>query len=429
MILVILSIFIFIIAASIGWKATKNTLSPIFISMGLFFLFYIGGIIYFINNHHYLTPLYISIGVLLYSLGTFTASGFAHFNPEVELKNFKQKPFFEIFPSKKIFFISLISVFIISVILIFLYYYYTGILLFKEQAERTILHGGNGIFFRGMTTFLPLILLMTYLFQKITKKFSIKLFWWIVMATSLVSIFLYGSRGLALRFLIPFLLLYSLIRTKYVKRKIVIILLIFILIAIGFQYLYPEYQNSSSTQAFTIFFNRLTVDQVKGIDYIIYKLVPDQGLFMGKRLIIDFRGILSTLRIVPREVTFEEWLFRKMDPRYIKEAMFTISTTTIGDLYVDFGIIGIIFGMYFYGLIAQSLYIKSIRGTKNIFLLVVYSYLQYILIAAHIGGGIFGTIANYGISLIAFIFIIISINFFLLLPVNKLMLKFPRNIY
>jgi len=416
--LVILSAIIFIPAVFLAWRATKNILSPVFISMGIFFFFYVGGLIYFVTDNHPLTPLYFSIGALFYGLGAFIIAGFFRFKPDTELKDFKQKPLLNIFPSKKIFFISLIVIFVFSIALTFYYFYYVGIPLFQSSKVTTIAHGGKGIFFRGFTTFLPLILLVTYLFRKTTKKLSVKFFWWTIIITSLASIILYGSRGIVLVFLMPFILLYSLFRVKRDLSKIGIVFLFFVLVAVSFQYSYPEYQKLSIKDSFVNVFNRMTVSQAMGMDYAIYNLVPDEDLYMGKKSMSDFKGFLSTLRIISQGELFSERLFEKINFNYEGEARLTISTTSIGDLYIDFSLIGIAFGMFFYGVIAQGLYVKVVRGVKDCFLLVVYSYLQYILIATHIGGAIFSALANMGISLIMFIIIIASINIFLLLPLS-----------
>lgn len=79
--------------------------------------------------------------------------------------------------------------------------------------------------------------------------------------------------------------------------------------------------------------------------------------------------MLATFRIILYEVApvFGEILFRMKAGKEVT-TRFTLVTTTIGDLYADFGPFGIFAGMFICGLITQYLYVCMIRGCKDYFL-------------------------------------------------------------
>jgi len=170
----------------------------------------------------------------------------------------------------------------------------------------------------------------------------------------------------------------------------------------------------------------MTISQAMGADYIIHELVPRTGFFMGEIAWNEFKTILGTLRILPEHPTpFWVTLFEIMhgvDPR----GAFAMATTPIGDLYVDFGVPGIILGMFFFGAIAQALYIKTLRFCKDYFILPMMAYLQYILVMTHNSGSFFATFNHYGISLIVIAVAILSLTLILSLPLGRIVVRLPK---
>jgi hypothetical protein len=170
----------------------------------------------------------------------------------------------------------------------------------------------------------------------------------------------------------------------------------------------------------------MTISQAMGADYIIHELVPRTGFFMGEIAWNEFKGILAALRILPEYPTsFWVTLFKIMygvNPR----AAFAMATTPIGDLYVDFGVPGIILGMFLFGAIAQLLYIKTLRYSKDYFILPVMVYLQYVLVVTHTNGSFFSIFSHYGISLIVIAVAILNLTLILSLPLGRIVVRLPK---
>ena len=396
--LVILSAVLLLLAIDLGWQATRHMLSPITLTIALFLLYYIGGLYYFFTEGHSLVVLYIAIGAFCYVVGAIVAASRLRFRPMKELQDFREAPFESLFPYKGAFFISLLLFGVLSIILVVYYFYDAGIPLFSEWSSkaRTLRVAGRGLYIRAGMTFLPLTLIMAYLYRKFAVNFSSKLFLLLLLAASIVYIILYGSRSIALAYLIPFVLVYGVVCKRKAFKKAYALCLIFLASALVIQYTYKSYRHLPVRDALSILFGRLTTQQVQGFDYIVYDM-PPQSLFRGQAHSMGIKGILSTLRIIPHGPPFGVILF------YMKTGNtnipFSMVPTTFGVLYVDFGLAGICAGMFLYGFIAEALYIKMLRYHKDFFLFPIISYCQYIIICAHIGGGFFAIIAHKGISM------------------------------
>jgi len=324
-----------------------------------------------------------------------------------------------LFPFKKAFFISLLLVGVLSIIFVAYYFYDAGIPLLSEWSSkaRTLHVAGRGLYIRAGMTFLPLTLIMAYLYRKFAVNFSSEVFLLLLLAASIVFVILYGSRSIALAYLIPFVLVYGVICNRKGFKKAYALCLIFLASALVIQYTYKSYRHLPVRDASSILFGRLTTQQVEGFDYIVYDMPPNTDFFRGQAHWMGIKGILSTLRIIPHGPPIGEVMF------YMKTGdtsiPFTLSTTTFGDLFLDFGLVGICVGMFFYGFMTESIYIKMLRYHKDFFLFPIISYCQYIIIGANIGGGFFGVIAHKGISLVLITLTIIILYIVLALPKGR----------
>lgn len=421
--LVIISAVLLLLAVAFAWQATRYILSPITFTVGLFLLFYTGGLYYFFTEGHSLIPLYIAIGAFCYAAGAIVAASRVHFRPRKELQDFREAPFESLFPFKKAFFISLSLAGIASILLVVYYFYDTGIPLLSEwpSKARTLGARGRGIFIRSGITYLPLLLTIAYLYHKFAKRLSSRLLALLLLAGSLSFIILLGGRGTFSFYLIPFMLVYGVVCREKDLKKVYVLCLIFLISALVIQYTLPSYQDIPLRDAVGILLGRLTMQQAEAFDYIVYDLAEQKDFFMGQAHWTGIKGILSTLRIIPHGSSFGEIMFYKKTGN--TSIPFTLSTTTFGDLYLDFGLAGVCIGMFLYGFIAESLYIRMLRGRKDFFLFPIISYCQYIIISAHWGGGFFGVIANNGLSTIVIALLIVLLYILVVLPTERIPLR------
>jgi len=428
MLLVLTSGILIFSGTFIAWWSNRNLLSPIVITMGVFFLFYIGGLFFWITQGHALTPYYVALGTFSYGLGAFLLVAIKRVRPSSERQIFSELPFCSIFPLGKNYFISLIIVSLFSVLLGAMYFYEVGIPLFTEWSSfrRTEAIAGRGLYIRSLFSFLPVAALSAFFYQKYRGTLASKALMWLLLFISCLYIILYGSRGGAIAYIMPFVFGQGVISTNKATYKAMILIIVLLLAGLFLQYSYYGYSNLPLSKGILVFIGRLTAQQVEGLDYLVYNVVPQRGLYLGRIHIMGFKGMLATFRIIPYEVApvFGEILFRMKAGKEVA-TRFTLVTTTFGDLYADFGPFGIFVGMFIYGLITQYLYICMIRGCKDHFLLAFFCYLQYVILAIHIGGDFFGVLASKGISLAIFLIIIFFLYVVLSLPSGRVFIVRP----
>ena len=429
MALVIISGLLFVMGALLVFKATRNVFSSCFLAIGIWLFIYTGGIILFLTKGHVLTPLIISIGVLSFGFGTIISTGYLRFKPAQELTRFRESTFCSFLKTNQIFFASLVLVFLISVTMIAYFFYQAGIPLLHPDgpALRTEAVAGRGLLFRAFLTFLPVITLMSYLYMRTVRTLGSKIFFVICGITGIASVILMASRAAGLIFLLPFLVLYGLVARKPRLRTLIVAFLLLVVTALGFQSLYMEGRGLALEDALLMLLARMTTVQAIGIDFIIHNLVPQQGLFLGEVAWLDFQGVLSTLRILPEHpVTFPVKLF-ELYTQVVPRAAFTLSQTPIGDFYADFGIAGVLVGMFLFGVISQILYIKTLRWGKDYFILPALVYLQYVVtLRYHIAGSIFGILARDGLALVIITGMLVAFIVILCLPLGRIIVKWPR---
>jgi oligosaccharide repeat unit polymerase len=304
----------------------------------------------------------------------------------------------------------------IAVILAVIYYKRVGMYWMADDPvlTRTVANRGNGLFFRSYLTFLPLSFFSYYLFYKQYIRKKAKYFFFLIAISCILSLVVVASRAALLWYAIPGIIIANYSMKSITFKKALLLFLVTILISVVIQFSYPLYSGLSAKDAVFTIIERSTKVQAIGIDYIAYQVVPAEGYQFGRFEWRDFQGLLNTLRLKGGEYrSAYADLFSDMAGGISQDTPYTLSTSTIGDLFADFGFIGTGLGLFIYGIIAQYLNIFVTRKKKSIFILIIYSFLQCILIQAHIAGGIFGILANYGISICIYILFISFIVGFL----------------
>ena len=352
------------------------------------------------------------------------------FRPLSEWRSFSAAPFVSVFPVRKAFFVSLWIVSLFSIVLSGMYFYDVGIPLLSEWSslERTEAVAGRGIYLRSLFTFLPMATLIAFLYHRYHRTRASAVLMSLLLAVSGLYLILYGGRGTAINYLAPFLFALGVLYQRKVTGRAIMLVLLFFLTGLALQYTYFGYRDLPFSQAAAVFGGRLTVQQVEALDYLVYDAIPLRGFYLGEVHGIGLKAILSLFRIIPYEPPFGEILFQMKAGGQVP-TRFTLVTTTFGDLYADFGPLGICVGMLIYGMITELLYIRMLRGYKDYFMLGVLCYVQWVILSAHIGGDLFGILANKGASLVAFVLVVAFIYAVFALPAGRISIIIPKRVF
>jgi oligosaccharide repeat unit polymerase len=398
------------------WKANRDIFSPNFLILIVWIFNFTGGIIISLTEAHYFTVFLISLGVFSFGLGSYFCTAIMRFKPIKELENYRKKPITFMF-SKSINFAVLLISFFLTLILAILYFHYAGIPLFSKDVSTIRINtaAGKGLFIRAIDTFLPVLMLLSFMGMKGYKSKGLKLLFCIITVTNIIAAIFIGTRGQVIMYVLLFILLYSLTISRIRISKLVFLVIFFLIFALFLQMRYADWRSSSIWVHLRILFSRFTVSQVLGLDFIVYYLVPQSGFSLGEVLLNDFKGFLYTLRVVntytpPFWVILFELMYGK-NPR----GSFIMTTTPVGDLYLDFGMVGVVLGMFMLGNLSQMLYIYTLRSRKDWLLSTGLIYLQFSIIMVNVLGGFFTVISAYVLSLIMFLSLILFLAMLFLL--------------
>ena len=418
-----------LVGTLMAWRSNRNWLSPPLITLGVLLLFYGGAIVYFCTTGHALTPFYVAVGVLFYGCGALLGARLKDFKPVSELESFSSAPFVSMFPVRRVFVVTLWTVGLLSIIDGALYFCRAGVPLLTEWSSlaRTEAISGGGLYLRSLSTFLPMSVLVAFLYRKYHKTRSSTLLISVLLTASGVFLILYGSRGAAINYVVPLLFVLGVLHKRKASGKAIMLIAVFLLAGLTLQSSYSGYRDLPAADTVGVFAGRLTTQQVEALDYFVYDVIPLRGFYLGEVHGNGLRGILGLFRIIPYEPPFGEILFRMKAGGQVS-AGFTLVTTSLGDLYADFGLIGICVGMFVYGVIAQVLYIRLLRSRKDYFWLAVLCYFQFVVLCAHIGGEVFGVLADKGASLAALVLLMIFLYSVLCLPTGAVTIASPRRL-
>lgn len=416
----IISIFLVIISLILLYFATKNIFSLTFIT-GVFLVLTFIGCVLVSKSPTYLLSFYFSLGTFSFSLGVIVVNTLKRFSPGQELNRFRGLAISSPFKFKTPFSFSFTLLIVLNILAIAFLFYKSGVPFFQEIPEAAkieIAFGSNWILVRSLRIFLPILLLVLYLYMLKTRRFLAKLGFISLILMMVIIYLFYGYKGYFLSYLgIPLLALWALIR-KIRMRDIILIGLLGLLVALPLVSKMLNTPNLAEVSKFI--FNRFTIIQAEGVSYIINKLVPEEGLFWGSTFKMDIKGLLYRAGILKEEsLNFNAFLVEHKTGSN-PQGRIQIASTLFGEFYANFGLLGGILVAFIGGFLLQILYIKTVRSSKNIFFLPLIIFIQGALSGAIISGHTLITLIDVGIMTLFILFLLLVGYVFFSLPAGQI---------
>jgi len=357
------------------------------------------------------------------ALGTVFANKLKKFSPRLELNRFRELKIDSPFKFNTPFSLALFSLVILNILAISYLFLKTGIPFFAEIPEAAkveMVGGSNWILVRFLRYFLPVLLLILFLYIHKTKKISGKIgFISLLLLIAIIYLF-YGWKGYFFVYVgVPLLMLYALME-KIKVRTLILLFLLGLLVAIP---LYMRMLKTTDLKGiFNAIFNRLTVAQALGVNYVVISLVPKEGLFYGSTFKMDIERILYVVGISKEEaLSFASFLV-KYETGENPGGRLAVAPSLFGELYANFGLFGGILGTFLAGFFLQILYIGTLRSSKNIFYLPLYIFFQLAFFFAIVNGHTIITLFDMGLFTIFFLFLLLMFYIFFELPTGKAIL-------
>jgi len=418
----IISIFLVIFALILSYFATRNIFSVVFISGGFLTLSFIGCCL-LVGPPYYPLPFYFSLSMLSLALGAFFANELKRFSPSRELDRFRELKINSPFKFDTPFSLAFLSLVILNILAISYLFLKTGIPFFAEipeVAKVEMAGSSNWLLVRCLRYFLPILLLILFLYQYKTKKNLTRMgFLFLLLLLAVIYLF-YGWKGYFFAYVgIPLLMLYALMG-KIKIRDLVLLFFLGLLAAI------PLYSGMLKTTDFRVIlnaiFNRLTVAQALGVNWVVTNLVPKEGLFYGATFKMDIERILYVVGISKEEALSFAGFLVKYETGENPGGRLAVAPSLFGELYANFGLFFGILGIFFAGFFLHLLYIKTLRSSKNIFYLPFYIFFQLALFFAIVNGHTFITLIDIGLFTIILLFLLIIFYIFFELPTGRIIL-------
>lgn len=419
MINLLISFFFVILSLFLLYLATRNIFSIPFIT-GLFLaLTFIGCSL--ISGFSSLLSFYFSLSMFFLALGVLGANKIKRFSPSFELRKIREIEISSLFKLGLSFSLALSSLIFLNILAVSYLFLKSGIPFFAkipEVAKVEIAFGSNWLLVRSLRIFLPVLLLVLFLYTFKTKRLLAKLgFIFLFCLVGVIYLF-YGYKGYFLVYIItPFVALYPLLK-KVKPREVILLVFLALLIII------PLYINMLKTtnpiEIFNAINNRLTVAQAEGVSYIVNNLVPTEGLFYGRTFKMDISGLLHKVGILKkRSLNFNAFLVEHKTGSN-PQGRVQMASTLFGEFYANFGVWGGILGVFLAGFLLQLLYIKAIRSSKNIFFLPLIIFIQAALSSAINSGHTLITLVDMGVCTLFILFLLIIFYIFFGLPSGKI---------
>lgn len=420
-IIISLSAVMYLIGIALCYRATRNLLSSSMFVLYIWFFILIGGINYCLVEGHLLTPIVVGFAALSFGLGTKLATIFVGFKPKQELRGVSAQQLSWGIIGKEIFKIAIVTTMFLALVAAFIILRNSP-LLSPGMLKTGLIRPGQGPLVRLFRDGLPILAVMWVLLAiKAGKPRS-----WIgaglVIVITSVVLMLTGYKGFVLWFvvLLAVALGYLKPHSRHVKLTVGILLVVGLIVGLTVIYLTPSPGQGSFRDSLNSLWKRMTVEQTLGLDYVLYKLVPIHGFYYGETAIWDFTWTISDLTqgiIFPLPHPSLTNHIANLIAGY--KTHYAVTTMIMGDLYANWGLIGVIIGCILYGFILGILYTVILRMKKTIIFFPFWAYLSWIFVRAASTGAPIAFFLSQFASLCLVYLTLLSIYTYLYLPFAK----------
>jgi len=370
--------------------------------------------------------LIVTGGILFFSLGVLGINILARFRSRLDLRDFLNRPWID--PLKgQLSYLALWIIILFSSSLIVVYFLLYGISMMEENVElhRNVVIREAGFLFHGFSVLFPIGLIIVCLKAQLYKHR-----WWRVVLIAVCAMGIMVAFLTSFRSIIFMLTLYFLLAMQWksspLKWKNIyawgfILLLLFLFIT-GKRFYGAEGIHLFSgvlslkdlvSGAALALMDRILMDNPISLANIINSIPQWIEYFYGRHILMDIKAIAPG-----PDLSFAGFLNSLL---YQDPDMIGTTITIVGELYANFGITGVILGMFLSGVTMQALYINFIRGKKRILRVAFFVYLSVSMawVVTHGWGGILPSWLLPGGIVFLFLKIIASFDLLYKFPGNK----------
>jgi oligosaccharide repeat unit polymerase len=293
-------------------------------------------------------------------------------------------------------------------------YVLNGIPLLSAEANelRFTVNEGAGVFWRMQQFGLPMITLIAgvYMMGARMPLTRIKLLFFTFFAATLITSLMRGHKAaLAYAFLWVIVMMLVMNRKRVLPKKWIAYFIIILLASFGVMVPVTQWLLQMNTEeALYLLGARATSIEAEGFYNVVQSYVPVYGLQYGLAQWPSFLGFLATLRLWPRDLGTQADLNQVIAhhvygvPLSSTEFVFPMSLSPFSDLYLDFGLPGILVGGLLLGIFAEWLYRRTAQLPPSLHKAFLIA-LQVEMIFYASRGALIGRISNEVINLIVVI--------------------------
>jgi hypothetical protein len=293
--------------------------------------------------------------------------------------------------------LAIFSIFLILILMYSFVDYYIPLFAASSQVAKIQFAMGRGIYMRIFKTFIPLTAMFFIAFIiKENPSLPKKILSVVIIIILMILAFLTAYKAWpAFTLVLMFLIYYYSRRGARVFYFFATVLLSIVSSLLITFFIY--HQDIVTTSI--LLMGRLTQDQVLPVIKCV-EIAQRDGFRMGSTFLMDFQYMMGTFRIMDRPPTvFAVEVYTRLYGS--NPSNFTAPTGFIGEVYVNFGLIGLFFFSTLFGASVYAIHDKA-KQAVNLYSKIILIYILFMFLYMTWGGTVIGTFEDLGISGIIF---------------------------